>query len=1094
MPNPFNVQTVSLEGSKLVEASAGTGKTYSIAVLVLRLVLEREIPLPKILMVTFTKAATAELEARIRKFVRQAYQHASGKEISDPVIRSVVGEPGPAKREILRQAVQSLDSLSVMTIHGFCQKCIDEFTFETNQPFDYEILTDDTDLLGDAALRFFREELNVLEPETFREIWKEVGKVEMEKMLRKHLARMRFIDTQLTGHEIPEDIQKNHEKAIDDLREFVMQQENEILLTPSKYNNLKVLAEKGEWEGFINLFRDQLQKKKPAGYFDHFDFMKDGFMEHDRAIRQAGKEAIHYHYIRLFKAASGHIQKIRNRKGYITYDDQIRIIHRALGNGTFRSGLAGQYEAVFIDEFQDTDRYQYEIFSRVFEGHASLFYIGDPKQSIYGWRGADLDTYKQARNSVGDSVFTMSRNYRSTGRMIEALNILMGTAPGNMFLDDQIHYIPVTSGASDTGEITAGETPVCPVTIWRFDANDHATNYRAVAQEVFSLLTGDTRINGRPVKPGDIGILVRDNREGEDIRRELATFNIPAIKRDDARVMESPEATLIQYLIEAVIAPRRGTINRVLLSAPTGLDSISVRGLDDDFHISQFLKLRKILTGEGIYNMISAFLSEYGIRSRCAGQVSGQRILTNLQQIAEILHRVEKKSRLTPPELLVWMQRNAGSQSEEYEQRIESDSDAVQISTIHKAKGLEYHIVFAPCLSMIPKRKLLDKGNVNDFRKDGEYCFTIDYPGLTNGDRELFDVQKEQENRRLVYVALTRAVYKCFISLVPRQYYSQPVPSSLSDILEREFRHPGLIRVQDMTGDNFERTGGEYQPGGEKPVFRPREAPELTFSPAIRVHSFSALSNSHHSVTLEATDPDARSPYDRFIFHNLGRGASVGTALHAIFERLTFDRPDTWEQTILESSKYYPNILKAENLGHFHDMVQHVMGVTIQSGDQAFSLGNISDSRKLPELEFCYSLKPAGKQAIHGILDGEGELTGEAGIEGMMTGFIDLLFEHQGRYYILDWKSNHLGNALSNYDINAVGEAMRLNNYNLQYMIYTIAVKRWLSQRVPDFDYHRHFGGVIYLFLRGIRQGSTTGIFTALPEYRKILELEKLLL
>ena len=443
---------------------------------------------------------------------------------------------------------------------------------------------------------------------------------------------------------------------------------------------------------------------------------------------------------------------------------------------------------------------------------------------------------------------------------------------------------------------------------------------------------------------------------------------------------------------------------------------------------------------------------------------------------------------------MMWLRKNKENKNEEYEQRIESDDEAVQISTIHKAKGLEYKIVFAPCLSMIPKKKLQEKGNVNDFKRGGDYCFTRNLSALSKDVQELFYLQDEQENRRLVYVALTRAIYKCYISSVPRTYKGEPAPSTLSEILDRYPNNSDLIERINIPGGSLQRLTGSYQPDLNQPVFRPRQVPGMEIINTFRIHSFSALSKAHYSAPFEKQEPGGQSAYDQFIFQELGRGANVGTALHSIFERLNFADSSTWNQTLQDASKYYPNLIKQENFNSFTQLIGHTMQVTLQPDGKAFSLGEISNRKKLPELEFYFSMDKVNKAAVHAILDGEAGLSGEADLEGLMTGFIDLLFEHDGKYYILDWKSNHLGNTTGHYSRAALDEAMRLNNYNLQYMIYTIAARRWLVSRIPGFDYDRHFGGIIYLFLRGLREGSQTGIFTTKPERSKIEQLEGVLM
>lgn len=1088
MAEKFDVLNVELQGSKLIEASAGTGKTYSIAILALRLIIEKKIPIEKILMVTFTNAAVAELESRIRKFVRLAYKFASGKDIDEPTIKEVVGKCTEEKKVLLRMAVQSLDSLSVMTIHSFCQKTIDEFTFETNQSYEYEIVQDDSLILDELVNVYRREVVNTIDDyEWFKKINSYLKFDKMAEILKKCLDEKTFLDIDLAKTQNINETVNQANDAFNKLKEQVIQSFEKIKNTQVDGRS-RLAKNRQSPEQFLPVFIKVccFEKKDTTT----FPFLYDDYGKKYAEKYQKVEDCFYATFINSGKAT---INKIKQEKGYISYDDQIKTIHRALGNESFQEKLSRKFEAVFIDEFQDTDKYQYEIFNLVFSKNSIVFYIGDPKQSIYGWRSADLDTYKTAKENVNGSVFSMNKNFRSTKKMIDALNILLN--PGedyNMFMDDEIRYINVDQGASGLGDMKDNENEVSPITIWEFDQDDHKTNYKAVAQEIFRLLTDKVTIKEKNITPGDIGILVRENKEADAIKKALADFNIPAVKRDNARVLESEESDLIKNLLKAVISPNRGDINRALNSDYFGFNTETLKNIDEERHIEQFLSLGKTLSEEGVYNMISSFLNIYGVRTRGMKNVLGQRVLTNIIQIAEILHRVEKQLKYTPEELLVWMERIKDENDEEYEQRVESDDDAVQISTIHKAKGLEYNIVFAPCLSMIPKRKLLDYGNVNDFKKNGQYYFTLNYNGLSEDDKKLFDSQKEQENRRLIYVALTRAVYKCYISFVPRTYKKVSTPSSLSEIIDNYHNDSELIKTEKVPKDTFEKKEGQYH-SKDREDFSPKTISGIEIKNTFGIHSFSALNKAHHSAPFEKAELGTPDNYNQFIFQDLGRGANVGTALHSIFERLDFNDSATWTQTLADASKYYPNIIKEESRDLFMQMTKHVMNTEIDCNGEKFALNKLTNGQKLPELEFCFSMSKVNKTKINEILEDEADLNGEADIEGLMAGFIDLLFEHNGKYYILDWKSNHLGNSTENYNRENLEEAMKGSNYNLQYMIYTIAAKRWLESRIKNFDYNKQFGGIIYVFLRGVREGLETGIYTAKPKFEKIDRMEKLL-
>ena len=1090
MQKNFDVLTVELEGSNLIEASAGTGKTYSIAILALRMIVEKEIPIEKILMVTFTKAAVAELESRIREFVRLAYKFASGKEIDDDTIKEAIGIPNETKIKLLSKAVQSMDNLSVMTIHSFCQKTIDEFTFETNQSFNYEIVQDDSFLLQELALAFRRERVNTIDDYSwFKKTNASLKFDKLTEILKKYLEEKTFLDVDLSKKLDIKKVIDESNKAYVALSEQI---DNDFvkIQTTKIHGGSRLAKNRQNPTQFLPVFIQECLSSEKK-YIPKFDFLYEPYGKNYADSLAKVEDSFYTNFIVSAKEA---VVIRKKKKGYISYNDQIRNIHRALQNNMFKQNLEKKYDAVFIDEFQDTDKYQYEIFSSVFSETSIVFYIGDPKQSIYGWRSADLDTYKLAKNNVGESIFSMNKNYRSTNKVINALNSLLNSDEEfNMFLDDEIVYHNVINGAVDLGIMSDQNKEVSPITLWEFDENDDETNYKAVAQEVFRLLTEDVKINNSKITPKDIGILVRGKKEGDEIKKALAVLNIPAVNRDGAKVLKSGESDMIKYLLKAVLSPNRGDINRALYSSFFGFTSDYLKIIDEEKHIDIFIGLRKTINTEGIYNMISSFLDIYGVRTHCMKDILGQRVLTNIGQIAEILHKIEKQLRYTPEELLIWMERSSDDANEEFEQRVESDDEAVQISTIHKAKGLEFNIVFAPCLSMIPKKRFLSVGNVVEFKKDGEYLFTLNYPALSKEDKNISESQKEQENRRLIYVALTRAVYKCYISLVPKRYRKNMVPSSLSMVTEHYNNDSKLIEKIKLDKAALPFIKGHYKMDNNENEFTAREKPDIEIKNTFGIHSYSGLSKTHQTVPFEKIELGDKDNYDQFIFQDLARGADAGVALHSIFELLDFNNQSSWNGTLQKTSKYYSNIIKKESLHLFEQLVHHVMHAEIICKNEKFILSNLTNEQKIPELEFYFSMDNVNKNELNKILGEEADLEGENDIEGLMHGFIDLFFEYNGRYYILDWKSNFLGNNLVDYNTKGLSDSMKGNNYTLQSYIYTIAVSRFLNERLPKFDYDRDFGGVIYMFLRGVRSDGATGIYYNKPPLDKIISIENML-
>ncbi|TVQ06842.1 MAG: hypothetical protein EA361_19075 [Bacteroidetes bacterium] len=1076
----FNVKTVELSGSNLIEASAGTGKTWSVSILVLRMILEKEVPIEKILMVTFTKAAVAELEARIRDFVRQAYKHVRHEKISNTAIVEVVGSPNTHKLSLLKKAVQSLDRLSVMTIHSFCQEMIRNNPFESGQSFESEMMTDSGSLVEYFVNEAWRKEINTLEDKNvFKHIHNSLSREDLMAVVTKVLGDRVYVypavDKEKTENELKAHIDR-YEQAWESYVRHIQDNWDEIASRAFKSYALRFINDNNAPQLFIQAFFDKCYS--PPGYFSDYFQTELTLAQNVIQLREQIDELTHQFkcdfYGRVIQHIKNQVERNKERKNIITFDDLISSLHKAVMNRTINHVALNTFDAVFIDEFQDTDKKQYEIFHTLFAGKAGkiLFYIGDPKQSIYGWRKADIVTYKKAKNEV-DAIHTMNDNFRSTARLIDALNTFIGIE--DPFYDEEIQYQKVGKGKINLGEFTESGEPVLPLAINSFEKNDYVVDF--VKTEILRLLTTpEVHINGKPIKPSDIAVLVRGHYQAESIKEALSAADIPSVTVDDASVFLSDEALWMKNLMETVMQPRRGSLNKLLLNPRFGFDRCKVENLNNDEHLEIFRRFKTEWKGNGIYNMIFSFFGTYNVIEHCMKMgLNGQRSLSNFLQLAELLHHREQKTKFSPEELISWINRQKDEHSEEHEQRIESEDDAVRISTIHKSKGLTYKVVFAPFLDL----KVKEDVSLFDFRDEEGYKFTH---RLSPEQETLWRDQQEQENRRLLYVALTRAQYKTYIceNHYKKETSLKPFLKSESPLFEVD-----VVREAPKLQYKTEKGSDVFAPGTLTITFE-------DIRPTFGIHSFSGLNSRQHSTLFQAEQLE--NAYDHFIFQQFPRGATAGNALHSIFERLHFDQPETWEQTLLDAVAYYPTILNKDGLHHFQNLVQHTMEAEISLNGESFRLGQIPEKQKLPELQFNFSIKDnVSKEAINQILGEEAELAGDATLQGLMTGFVDLLFLHNNKYYILDWKSNYLGNTPEDYSPQALDIAMKASNYTLQYLIYTVAVKRWLESRLQGFDYERDFGGVIYLYLRGIRQGKDTGIFIDKPAKALMDQLEDLL-
>jgi exodeoxyribonuclease V beta subunit len=1121
----FNATTVPLQESNLIEASAGTGKTYSIAILVLRLVLEEKLPIKEILMVTFTKAAVAELEERIRLFIRSGYKYAIGKAIEDKNIKTLVDRAvekssAEAVEQQLKDAVLFLDETSVLTIHSFCQQALNEFAFETNQLFGAEMLPDFAPVIEEELNKFWRKQVTTLSAGLLEYIWNEELRGNIQKILENHLSGKRYPGFNAKNdYTITKAKQEEWRKSLFVLNEEKKAQEESLHNYISENNSLLQNLCEGNSHAKKSLlpclespkdFVTAIREKRDKGYvtklFPDILIRIDAFDTVDTAMKEM-VQTIHWqlYFLAIQEAGKG-IALFKERNNLLSYDDLINNLHQALvkkDNPKLVEALRNKYKAVFIDEFQDTDRQQFEIFDKAFGDKTILFYIGDPKQSIYAWRKADIFTYFKARNAV-KHLYSMNHNYRSSEQMIDAMNKFF--LPADDFdtfffenSDDAIHYMAVESPVPNTKGLLLQNGDAEPA-FSVFSFPNKRILSEAVAAQVGLLLQDqayliDKKGTRRGIKPSDIGILVRTSVQGNDVKVQLARLGIPAVTIDDSKVLQSAEARYLLYLMEAIAAPDRSSINRALLSPFTGFGTAEILTLDDGAVLELFTKYKSRWQQDGIYTALMDFVTDFKVRQVLlpSHTENGERIITNLFQLIELIHQSESRKNLSIAELISWLKRGVDGMStegDEYTQRMESDDDAVRIVTIHKSKGLEYNIVLAPFLDFVENTN----HDFISFRDpaNGDYV-GAERSRLSEEELKWQAQQAEQENRRLLYVAITRAVYKCYI--FKNLFYKTSTLATFLNALKES--DPSLIKFE------------EEAPPAPMVSYRKAIAPKVLAAAqpvrfVLQEENWRKMSYSMLAAKLDHRVPP-RSPqqpqaYDNFIFHTLRRGAKTGNFLHFIFENISFSDDSRWDKWLEEAVRRFAPGQQEIYLPMLREMLQQVLHTNIGGEGKAFTLSDIAWNKRMTEFEFDFPVPLFPPEKLNFLSDGEASvlirnlytLPGHE-LEGIMNGKIDLFFEYAGRYYILDWKSNYLGNELADYSPAALAKTMNDNNYHLQYLIYTLAVKKYLESRLPHFDYATQFGGIIYVFVRGVRTSSEHGIFTHKPSLEKILTLEKII-
>jgi exodeoxyribonuclease V beta subunit len=1081
--DPLGIDLVP--GLTVVEASAGTGKTHSITRLFVRLLLEGAgdgpIPLPKILVVTFTEKGAQELVTRIRQVVRTAHSVFLGDAVlaekhSDlAALRDRHGAKGLA---VLAQAIELLDQLSVATIHGFCRRVLVESAIESRTHFRSTMLENDTEPLQRAAHDWVRRSLVGHQPWADRVV----------------------------------DAEQHPERWI------------QLLVRPLRQRIRRATSEDPGWR--TESVSEQMLFEADAQTPD----VGEGDREAQALLRSFVQDTM-----RSFDDE-------RSRRHLLSFDDLLRRLAQVLDEeppgGPLARRIRSMYDAALVDECQDTDPMQFRIFDRAFRG-APLFMIGDPKQSIYAFRGADVHSYLEFTDTAGDRLYTLDRNWRSTDALIRAVEALF-TAHPEAFGSDARIVLPHISAAEsrdvprvlrddgrkalhwwdvqptpptvadDAGPRKRGGKRAGTVSLEELRPRLH----RQVANEIVRLLESNE------VPGSEIAVLVHTNKEGRQVKAALDAAGVASVIAGDSDVLASDEGTELARIARAVAHPSNARLVRAaLLTRLWGKSADDIIGLRSATGQQEWAAIISLLrdTHEawlhtGIVAALAQLLSRLGAQSRILGLLDGERRLTNIRHVLELYRAAAREESIAPAAFRSWLARELAvpATPERRELRLAREEDAVRIMTIHKAKGLQFDVVFCPTLLRTPTPRKKAFGVTPVVSTDGETA-VLDLRGKQHPDAALSfakaDAAIRDENIRLAYVALTRARYRCYAAW-GRINATQ---GSALAWLFREQAEPGDIAA--FVQQHAEVMSCELLPEA-LPVCRLRVASHPPVGVAPREFrggassfrswgrtSFSALSRGTHAVADAAprgqragTVMDMALSKGRFAFP---RGVAIGNALHHLLERADFTRSALWEEpndysveTTLRRFGCMPVEGSGWIVGTVRDVLRDVTSTTVPG--EAWSLRDVPRNETIREWEFLLPVRNLSVQRLADVFAQHGH--GAVGAyakhlraldaslaEGFLKGAADLVVHRHNQWWIMDWKSNHLGDAASNYDRSSLDIAMQHSHYMLQYHLYVVAWMRFLQTRQPDVDPVSSIGGVAYVFVRGVLPASQTGWYVDRP-------------
>ncbi|WP_020558700.1 exodeoxyribonuclease V subunit beta [Thiofilum flexile] len=1209
--NPLNPMTVSLDKRLLIEASAGTGKTYTISLLYLRLLLEHSLTVDQILVVTYTDAATAELRARILLRLKEALSaYEQPEQATAEYARLLEQYPTSAEYILsLKRALLNFDEAAIYTIHSFCQRALKENAFEVGMPFESELISDEQALLISLADSFWHRYL--LHPDPLQEaiirhkgctpddllavVKPYIGRPYLDRQPKELLTAQEYVERQASLANNWQAIKQQWQIAGSQAIKLIIQAIQSEALSKTHYKTIDTLLHaesilqkvlQGErpngWANNCNLFTTSkliqgTKKNKITPVHAIFSLIEAAINEELELTNalDRGFDQLCYDLMLFLR------EKLPQRKsalGVLAFDDLLVNLQRALNERPIlASQLASDYPVALIDEFQDTDPIQYEIFNRIYANRGILVFVGDPKQAIYAFRGADIHTYLQAAQDIEKNHhYTLDRNFRSTAPLLEAFNCFFSCSNDPFRNKLSVAYEAVQAGKNNL----IFQVPLLntPLRFWTWEAEaqeaEEKIKYsarqleqiiaKAVASDIAELLMAAKRGEAvigegeaKPLQSRDIAILVRSHKQGKLMSEALQAHHIASSQRSKEPIFATPEAYELRLFLEAIIEPtHEAKLRRALTTELLGgtvktlLDLELSKETDNrllESWVEQFTRWQLLWAKQGFMAMFQDWLQSPNLLNQSLTQqqyllgfIDGERRLTNLWHLAELLYNEIRHGAKSMQALIRWlMECSEQSSNEDNELRLESDEALVQIVTIHKSKGLQYPIVYCPFLWNEGNSRAHDWFNYYDLATGKTSLFASRFK---DDERDsayaAYKQEAQQESLRLIYVALTRAIYHCSIvvpigkidgfnydsALYWLLYGHLPNSEALLSVASSEAAKKAKITPEDRTQlfkqglidlvkashNTISYTALPEELSdlkvslGQESLLRSAPYFKTTLVSPQRFESFSSLSVGNH---YDAPDYDSEwgtRPVPIPDYTQFPAGKLAGVCLHKIFEELDF-KANLESQKELITSTLLASGFEEPYFNAAMQLVSNTLNTPLRANKE-LKLASITKEQRLDELEFYFPIKYLTTKKLQQVLEeyiSPNKIAQHQAIkrlkpqvvQGFMKGFIDLIFEYKGKYYIVDYKSNKLADDPAGYNQERMEEAIAESHYYLQYLIYSIALQRYLRLCLSNYDYDAHFGGIFYLFIRGMQPsaGGESGIYATRPKAEFINALDQLM-
>ena len=1194
-----------LHGSRLIEASAGTGKTWTIAALYLRLVLGHGGPdgftrplLPaEILVMTFTRAATRELSSRIRERLVEAAKCFRGQApdardifLCDLIATYAPGQQRQQAAHRLMLAAETMDEAAIFTIDAWCQRMLREHAFDSGSLFDEELVSDESALLEDAVRDYWRQQvyrLNSKALATLCDCWPDV--TTLEQAIRPLVARVELLGA--TPNEsmgtLIERIQAEQTAQLDLLKlgwfdradrmeAWIAAQQS---AAPKCFSGVKLKASNvRKWFDALRNWASDRSAVTPASFEKAWQRLSpDGISEAcnkgydlvtppdfaQMEVLKAALDAIEPLKFSLIRhavsAVATRVAELKQSTRQFGFADMLTRLKLALlgDNGSaLRTRIVQQFPVALIDEFQDTSPEQYQIFDALYkvaqnDSAQGLFLIGDPKQSIYGFRGADIHSYLAARSATDGRHYLLGTNYRSTEALVHSVNAVFLHAEGGelasgfsagafKFRNGNNNPLPFEAvGANGRSETLVGaDGALAALTFWcsetaELNNDDYRTLFAAHCAEHIVTLLNDPAVGFQSkdgftrLQPADIAVLVRDRNEAAAIRRALQKRQIASVYLSDKdSVIHSEEAADILRWLRGVANPLESSLARAAFATKTAglsLAALATHASDDlkwEACVEQLKALHILWQRQGVLAMLRCFIHDLNLPASLLQEAGGERRLTNLLHLAELLQSASQH--LDGEQALIrWLAEQIENESDAGDERIlrlESDAELVKVVTVHKSKGLEYPLVFLPFAVSARAASTRNRSFLEFVDSDGHKHIDL---AMSDEALARMEAARIEEDLRLLYVALTRSCHALWLGVASLK--NKIHESALGYLiaggksLAADQLIPELMQLRAACSHlQIEKIQGFESAENITRLSRLDDRPTLIEAPRFNANfernwtigSFTSLTRAMTSM-LVATRPleeklfedqDAPSSIktQNAPWHRFPRGPLPGQFLHEQLEWMGLDSFKSVNHDMFSTRL----ALRCERAGWGHrqqdtiDWLRAAANTPLPPiGASLCALENV-----LPEMEFWFPSEHLPTRQLdllcqqHLLENVPRPALPERELHGMLKGYADLVFEHEGRYWVLDYKSNSLGADDASYHTVALSSAMAAHRYDVQGAIYMLALHRLLKSRLGDsYDPEAQLGGALFFFLRGLDNPETQGCYRLSPSSGFLDSLDQLL-